>query len=110
MTIPMPDWLALLLALPAGGVLGVVFFGGLWWTLRRALASSRPARWLFTSLLLRMGSALIGLYAVGGGHWQRLLVCLAGFLLARIVVVRLTQARVVQRSAAMQEMGHAPQR
>ncbi|MBE0619723.1 MAG: ATP synthase subunit I [Burkholderiales bacterium] len=78
-------------ALAAGAVLGAMFYGALWWTVRRAVSSKRVALWFIGSLLLRMGLALAGLYFVAAGHWQRLLLCLFGFVLARIVVIWLTR-------------------
>ncbi len=44
----------------AGVALGTFFFGGLWWTIRKAIASEQPAIWFFGSLLLRMSVALAG--------------------------------------------------
>jgi len=76
------------LAVLAGLALGAFFFGGLWWTIRRGAASPRPALWFLGSALLRMGMALAGFYFVGGGVWQRLLACLVGFLIARLLVTR----------------------
>lgn len=76
-------------ALLAGMLLGAVFFGGLWWTAKKGLASPRPALWFVGSLLLRTAVALGGFYLVSGGRWQPLLVCLAGFMVARIIVTRL---------------------
>jgi len=75
----------LALAWVAGAGLGAFFFGGLWWTVRRSTSSPRPASLFFASALLRMGVALGGFYLVGGGQWERLLACLAGFLMARLV-------------------------
>ena len=72
----MTETLTLVLAWVAGGALGAMFFGGLWWTVQKALSSTRPALWFFGSLLLRMSLALAGFYFVAGGHWQRLLACL----------------------------------
>jgi F1F0 ATPase subunit 2 len=80
------------LAFLAGGALGAIFFGGLWWTLAKGLASSGPALWFLASLLLRMSIVLTGFYFVAGGHWERLVACLLGFLAARLVVMRLTRA------------------
>jgi len=79
----------LLLALAAGLALGTVFFGGLWWTVARGLGSRFAALWFFLSLLLRTGVALSGFYLVGRDSWERLVVCLAGFLIARLIVTRL---------------------
>jgi F1F0 ATPase subunit 2 len=87
----MSDFVALLTALAAGFALGAVFFGGLWWTVRRALSSDRPARWFVGSLLVRTGLTLAGFYLAADGHWERLLVCLAGFTVARFVVSRATR-------------------
>ena len=86
----MTETLPLALAWVAGGAIGAMFFGGLWWTVQKALSSTRPAFWFFGSLLLRMTLALAGFYFVASGNWQRLLACLLGFLIARLIVTRLT--------------------
>ena len=95
-----------MLALLAGVLLGAMFFGGLWWTVRRAPSSKRAALWFFGSLLLRTSIALAGFYFVAGGHWERLLVCLLGFVMARLIVTRLTRAAEKPTSLA-QEASHA---
>jgi F1F0 ATPase subunit 2 len=82
----MCEALTLVLSGVAGGMLGVLFFGGLWWTVRKGLSSQRPALWFFGSLLLRMSIVLAGFYLVGRGHWERLVLCLFGFVMARLVV------------------------
>jgi F1F0 ATPase subunit 2 len=81
---------AALLALAAGVALGVFYFGGLWWTVVRGVAARQVALWFFASLLLRTGVALLGFYLVAHGSWERLLLCLAGFVLARLIVTRFT--------------------
>ncbi len=87
-------------ALVAGLLLGTVFFGGLWLTVRKGVSSRQPARWFFGSLLLRMTIALVGFYVVSGGHWERLLVGLLGFVTARVVVT--------WRTRPAPEPSHAP--
>ena len=87
----MNETLTLVLAWVAGVVLGAIFFGGLWWTVRKGVSSERPALWFLGSLLLRMSIALAGFYFVSGGHWERLLLCLLGFVMARLVVTWLTR-------------------
>jgi F1F0 ATPase subunit 2 len=72
-----------LLALLTGGVLGLVFFGGLWWTVRQAAAFRHPALAVLVSLLLRMALTLGGFLLVAGDKWQRWLLCLLGFIAAR---------------------------
>jgi F1F0 ATPase subunit 2 len=83
----------LTLALLAGCVLGAMFFGGLWWTVHRAMSAKHPAFWLFGSVMLRMSATLAGFYFVGRGDWERLMVCLGGFLLARLFVIKATPPR-----------------
>lgn len=87
----MNEPLMLVTAGAVGVVLGAVFFGGLWWTVRQGVSSPRPALWFIGSMLLRTGIVLAGFYIVGGNQWQRLLVCLLGFVIARFLVMRLTR-------------------
>ena len=104
----MNDTLMLALAWMAGGVLDAIFFGGLWWTVRKGVSSRRPALCFLGSGLLRMGIVLAGFYSVGRGHWERLLGCLLGFVMARLVVMWLTRPSGENQNRAMQEASHAP--
>ncbi|MEO8156061.1 MAG: ATP synthase subunit I [Rhizobacter sp.] len=96
----MNDIFSLTLAGIAGGLLGLLFFGGLWWTLRRALDSPRPALWVGGSLLLRMAGVGAGFVIVGAGDWRRVLACLLGFWAARWLVIRVTPRLTAEPSAA----------
>jgi len=71
--------LALILSLLAGVLLGTIFFGGLWWTIRKGISSKQPAALFFFSLLLRTSIALTGFYVVARGDWRRVLAGLVGF-------------------------------
>lgn len=103
-----PNLLWMALAGLAGVLIGVAFFAGLWWSVRRGLASSSPGLWMLGSLLVRLTLALAGFYWVGGGDWQRLLACLAGFLLGRWAVVRWSGGALSSpRHAAAPQIGHA---
>ena len=104
----MNEPLPLLLAGAVGLLLGAIFFGGLWWTVRKGLSSRQPALWFFGSMLLRMGIALAGFYFVGRGDWRRLLACLLGFVVARFVVTWLTRAPVENQHSQTPEASHAP--
>ena len=88
----MRESLVLVLALLAGCLLGVTFFGGLWWTVRKGVSSTSPALWFLGSILLRTALAVIGFYLVGRGDWHRLVACLLGFILTRTLVTRLARA------------------
>jgi F1F0 ATPase subunit 2 len=80
----------LILAFIAGTALGIFFFGVLWFTVKKLVQSKRPALWFLGSLILRVGITLTGFYFIAHGSWQRMLVCLLGFITARFIVIRLT--------------------
>jgi F1F0 ATPase subunit 2 len=81
------------LAAIAGAILGGVFFGGLWWTVRRALPARNAGLWFSGSLLLRTAIAVAGFLFVGQGDWRRMAWCAAGFVVARVTIVRLTRIK-----------------
>lgn len=68
----------------AGAVLGLLFFGGLWLTVRMGLRSRRPALWFLGSTLIRTGLLLVAFYLLSRGDWRSLLACVAGFFAARL--------------------------
>ena len=103
----MNETLGLLLALVTGALLGAMFFGGLWWTVQRGLPSKRSPLWFFGSLLLRTSIALAGFYFIARGNWERLLVCLLGFTVGRLIVMRLTRA-AEKRPFLARKINHAP--
>jgi len=85
----MSDALLILLSAAGGAALGVLFYGGLWLTVR-ALADSRSP-WLLTlaSLVARM-AVVVGVFvpAVRSGGWQPAVGLLAGLIAARVLLVR----------------------
>ena len=103
----MNETLSLVLSLVTGALLGSIFFGGLWWTVRKALSSNEPAPWLLLSTLLRMCIVLVGFYFISRGHWERLVVCLVGFVIARAVITRLTRLPETPTYTA-RDVRHAP--
>jgi len=104
----MNETLSLVLALVTGVLLGAMFFGGLWWTVRKVVSSQRSALWCFGSLVLRTSITLVGFYFISGGHWERLLVCLIGFITARLVVTWLTRSSGKDRNRLAKEVSNAP--
>jgi F1F0 ATPase subunit 2 len=103
----MNEPLGLLLVLGTGVLLGTIFFGGLWWTIQKGVSSKRPALWFSGSLLLRTSIAMAGFFFIARGHSERLLVCLVGFVSARLIVMRLTRA-AEEPTCMAQENNHAP--
>ena len=92
----------------AGLFLGGFFFGGLWWTVRKGVSAKRPALLFLVSLVLRIVATVAGFAVVGDGHWQRLLVCLLGFVIARFMVTRFAGPPAEHYDATAKEAGHAP--
>lgn len=97
----------LILACVAGVALGMMFFGGLWWTLRKGVSSESPALWFIGSVLLRMTLALSGFYFVSGGQWRRLLSCVLGFFAARVAVTWLTRQSGEPQTRPAHQVRHA---
>ncbi len=89
----MPELLQITAALLAGMALGAIYFAGLWWTVKKGLAAQYPAVWFGASFLVRNAFVLAGFYWLAGAEWQRLLVCLAGFIIARFLVAGRIKAR-----------------
>lgn len=76
----------------AGLALGTFFFGRLWFTVKKAMASKNPAVWFFCSFVLRMSLVMYGLYCISTLSWQLLLVAAVGFLVSRFVVTYFTKS------------------
>ena len=104
----MNEAVALIAAWVVGGMLGAIFFGGLWWTVRRGIASPRPALWFFGSLLLRTGIVVAGFYVVSMNHWPRLLPCLLGFVMAQLVATQFGRPTENRQARRASEVGRAP--
>lgn len=103
----MSDTATLVLVWLAGGIIGLFFFCGLWWTVRKGVSAKHPGLWFFGSMVLRISITLAGFYGVSNHHLDRLLVCLLGFFIARLIVTRLS--RIPENSACLTEkIGHAP--
>lgn len=83
--------LKLCLAGIAGLLLGGIYFGGLWWTVRNGVTAKHPALLFLVSMIVRMAIIMAGFFFIGGGQWPRLLICLAGFIAARSIAVRCTR-------------------
>lgn len=101
----MPDMLRLVIAFASGLALGLLFFLGLWWTVRRSLNGTHPAAWILTSLLVRTAILLAGFYLVARGNWQRFVACAFGFVAARLIV---TFWLLPAKTGNQQAHSHAP--
>ena len=72
----------------AGLLMGVFYFGGLWFTVRKLPYTDSPALWVFVSFGFRLMIVLIGFYIIMGSHWENAVVALVGFVLVRLFLVR----------------------
>jgi len=88
----MIDFLDLIVAILAGLAIGIFFFGGLWFTVRKAVQAKTPALWFVGSFILRVGITMGGFYIISLGNWQHLLVALLGFGIARFIVLDFTKS------------------
>ena len=84
----MSDLLPILLILLAGFGLGLIFYGGLWITIRALPGSRHPTLLALGSFWGRTVLVLAGLILATAHRWQNAIACLAGFIVARIVLVR----------------------
>ena len=83
----MIETLAAVAALMTGVLIGIFFFGGLWWTVRRSLFSKSPAVWFLGSLAVRTAFTLGAFYALlRWTDWRSLVAALAGFMGGRYLV------------------------
>ncbi len=71
-----------------GLLLGIGYFGGLWWTVRQLPRVRRAGRFYFGSLVLRLSAVLTVFYlllTIQG--WPSLAACLLGLVVSRLVLV-----------------------
>lgn len=79
--------ISLALGWAAGMGLGLLYFGGLWLTVGRLSTVRWPALLLLGSFAGRTAFVLAGFYFVMEGRWERMLACLVGFVMARMLLV-----------------------
>ena len=68
--------------------LGLFYFGGLWLTLQQITRSRQPAMLLLSSFVARSAICVGGLFMATGGQWERLAVCVTGFVTMRMLLTR----------------------
>ncbi len=88
-------------ALCVGMLLGLLYFSGLWWTVRRGIHSNMAALWFTASALLRMAIVVMTVYfIVARSGIANLIACLIGLLVARAMIVRAVRIGSTTRSAS----------
>ena len=78
-----------LLYLLVGLGLGLLYFGGLWLTIKNMNQSRSPIVLTLGSFILRTGAVfLVLIYVARQGDWFNILVLLVGFIIGRIFLSR----------------------
>ncbi|HEY9185267.1 MAG TPA: ATP synthase subunit I [Salegentibacter sp.] len=88
----MNEIIYMVFVLTAGVVLGILFFGGLWFTVKKVVTSKRPALWLIGSFIIRVSITLVGFYYLSQGSWKNLLISVLGFIIARSIIIHHTKS------------------
>jgi F1F0 ATPase subunit 2 len=83
-----------------GSLLGAIYFGGLWWTVRKIHQSQRPLSLYFGSLFARLAVVLGGLFLMlKTCDWPALVAAMVGFLVVRAASVRFARQMSPEPSA-----------
>ena len=83
------DMLELTMSFAAGAAAGAVYLLLLWWTTQRLVRAAHPGGVMLIGAAVRM-AVVLGVFLLLSltGQWQYVAAGLAGFVLARLVVVR----------------------
>jgi F1F0 ATPase subunit 2 len=90
----------------AGMLLGFFYFPLLWFTVRRLYESDRPVRLMVMSFLARFTVVMAVFFIVMNGHVERLLIALAGFIVAREICKHFLGGAARPRSLSTVDQGH----
>jgi F1F0 ATPase subunit 2 len=74
-----------LISFTGGILIGILFYGGLWFTVQALLVTRHPALLAISSFWARTVIALFGFLFLMDGKWHNALACLAGFALGRVL-------------------------
>ncbi len=80
----------------SGLVLGTVFFGGLFFSVRWLPKATYPGVMMLITILIRMAVLLLGLYALSAWGLWAMVSALVGILLVRMIMVK-GQKRLVKK-------------
>lgn len=101
------DFVAALIALLTGALLGVFYFGGLWWTVRKLISAQHPSSLFLLSVIFRTSIVMLGFYHILGDNWLRLIAGLLGFMFVRSLATRHIR-KLEEYNTAKQEADYAP--
>jgi F1F0 ATPase subunit 2 len=82
----MNEILVLVITMMSGSVLGVFYFGGLWFTLKHLPGSQQPALLALSGFLVRSLVCLFVFYLISSNGWEGTVSSLVGFTLAKLAM------------------------
>ncbi len=77
----------MILGFIGGSVLGILFFGGLYWSVNQLPKAKHPGLLMTASLMVRMAILLTGLYFLMAGDIKNLLAAVAGVMLVKFAMI-----------------------
>lgn len=86
-------WGGVAYAILVGVLLGIFYFAGLWWTVRRLGSGGVVAPLFLFSMLFRISVVMVSFYVFLGNDWQKLLLALLGFMVLRLFATRLIRLK-----------------
>lgn len=84
------NWIFIVISVVSGCLLGIIYFGGLWYTVKRIpdLPGRKMYVLIISSFIVRTFFVLLGFYFLLSFHWAYLLLAFLAFILTRQVVLR----------------------
>jgi F1F0 ATPase subunit 2 len=80
--------LNLALSALAGAFLGILYFGGLWWTIQKISQAGQSVWLLAVSFILRTVLVIGGFFIITDGKLERLAISMLAFFVTRFVFIR----------------------
>jgi F1F0 ATPase subunit 2 len=79
-----------------GGILlGIIFFGGLYWSVNQLSKVRYPAVLMIVSILVRMGILLLGVYLLADNSIKNVLAVVVGIILVKVIMIFKVQKKSV---------------
>lgn len=88
------NWLIIILSIPAGILAGLIYFGGLWWTVKYLTRRTHPYIMVISSYLIRTGLTLIIFYELIRLDITGFFVALLAFLMTRQQMIARNQSLI----------------
>lgn len=85
-------WIIILIGIVSGVILSLIYFGGLWYTLKQLDRWRRPWILIAGSFLLRNAIVLAAFYFLILQHWSALVAAFIAFMITRQVIVQRTNS------------------